>query len=142
MKKNTNTLTVSIEVTDEMLDDVMVTALEGGINYWAEKQTLKNNDYKGADYASHAISRGAEMRVHLREDCLFEESRQVKSDPHNEAYRNKKAYRKIYKLNKELLLQGCQKYVDRGKKFDTSYMDADDADLILQYSLFGDVIFG
>jgi len=134
-----NILNITIEATDEMLDDIMVTALEGGINYWAEKQTLKNNDYKGADYASHAVSKGAEMRVHLREDCLFEESHQVKSDSTSH---NNKAYKKIYKLDKELLLQGCQKYVDRGKKFDTSYMDADDADLILQYSLFGDIIFG
>ena len=54
-----NKINLEIEVSDQDINDILVTAFEGGINYWAYKAEPKDGDYKGADYASDALSRGA-----------------------------------------------------------------------------------
>ena len=78
---------LAVRVRNEDIDDIMVSALEGGINYWCRKAEVKGG-YLG-EYASDQISRGGELILH-----------------------------------------------------DTEDIDAEDADCIIQYALFGDVIYG
>ena len=114
------------EVTSQDIDDIMVAALEGGINYWCRKVKVVG-DYLG-EYASEQISRGGSLILYDAE-----------SSDH-------------WELDLEKLMNGIQKaiednwfddydwYVDG--KLDTSEIDAEVADTIVQFALFDDIIFG
>ena len=123
-----------VRVRNEDIDDIMVSALEGGINYWCKKAEVKG-DYLG-EYASDQISRGGELVLHDAEE------------------------NKSYTLSKEKFIEGLKKYIaagntgciDREKNrigvytgklnMDPCNIDAGAADCIIQYALFGDVIYG
>jgi hypothetical protein len=47
-----------------------------------------------------------------------------------------------YRLTKEKLHKGCQQYADHKKQFEYENFDADDADMIVQYAIFNDIIYG
>lgn len=124
----------NIKIQNEDIDDIMVSALEGGINYWCRKAEVKG-DYLGK-YASDQISRGGELILHDAEE------------------------NKAYTLNKGKFIEGLKKYIMAGNtgcidretnsvgvytgklNIDTCNIDAGNADCIIQYALFGDVIYG
>ena len=125
-------VTLKIQLSDEDIDDIMSTALEGGINYWCDEVEVAG-DYLGK-YASDQISRGGMLKIHdVNED-------------------------KVYILTKEKFLEGFKKYVKQGNVSidrelnngiytgnlicDTCNIDANDADSIIQLSLFGEEVFG
>lgn len=122
-------VTKNISVTDENIDDIMVTALEGGINYWCGSALPKDEDYKGADYASHAVSKGATLILTDVEDESEE-----------------------WELTREKLLEGVSKYLSLNNpadivdeetgELDACMIDADVADCILQLALFNEIVFG
>ena len=113
-------------VTPQDIDDIMVTALDGGINYWCRKAEVVG-EYLG-EYASDQISRGGSLILYDAE-----------SSDH-------------WELNLEKLLYGIQKaiednwfsdydwYVDG--ELDCCQIDADVADVIVQLALSDDVVFG
>ena len=113
-------------VTPQDIDDIMVTALEGGINYWCRKAEVVG-EYLG-EYASDQISRGGSLILYDAE-----------SSDH-------------WELNLEKLLDGIQKaiednwfsdydwYVDG--ELDCCQIDAEVADTIVQLALFDDIVFG
>lgn len=116
----------NVVVKNEDIDDIMVSALEGGITYWCDRAEVVG-EYLG-EYASEQISRGGTLRLYDIED--YEE------------------------LTKEKFLQGLRLYlsrpkagdflefVDRELRIDPGYADAEVADCIIQYAIFGDVIYG
>lgn len=118
----------SVVVTPDDIDDIMVSALEGGINYWCSKAEVVG-EYLG-EYGSEQISRGGILKLYNLEE------------------------NKVYELTKEKFLKGLEKYIknpiysdflefkDHEIRLDTGYADADVADTIIQYALFDDVIFG
>lgn len=55
--------TVKTTITSEQIDDIMTSALEGGISYWCNQVKVKGN-YEG--YASDQISKGGVLK--LRDD--------------------------------------------------------------------------
>ena len=57
-------LLIVADVEDKLIDNIMVTALEGGINYWCEKVEVKDKDYKGKEFASDVISAGGVLVFH------------------------------------------------------------------------------
>lgn len=57
-----NEKTIEIHITDEMIDDIMVSALEGGINYWCDEAKVVGK-YLG-EYASDQISRDGVLKLH------------------------------------------------------------------------------
>ena len=77
-----------VRVRNEDIDDIMVSALEGGINYWCRKAEVKG-DYLG-EYASDQISRGGELILHDAEE------------------------NKSYTLSKEKFIDGLKKYIAAG----------------------------
>lgn len=125
-----NTYNVEInkkyEITSQDIDDIMVTALEGGIAYWCRKAKVVG-DYLG-EYASDQISRGGSLILYDAE-----------SSDH-------------WELDLEKLLHGIEKaiednwfddydwYVDG--KLDCCQIDAEVADTIVQLALFDDIVFG
>lgn len=130
-KEETGTL-LSVEfkvrISDEDIDDIMVSALEGGINYWCYRAEAVGNPL--GEYASDQISRGGMLRLYDRED------------------------ESVYELTKEKLVKGVAMYlenptqsdvlevIDHELRLDTSYVDAVVSDCMVQYALFDDIIYG
>lgn len=114
------------QLTRQDVDDIMVGALEGGINYWCREAEVVG-DYLG-EYASDQISRGGKLILH-------------------DAESNDK-----WELDLEKFLNGMKLWVQNGDDnygavqkdgtVDTCQIDAEMADLIVQYALFGGVVFG
>ena len=116
----------AVIVTQGDVDDIMVCALEGGINYWCSSAEVVEDEYYG-EYASDQISRGGSLRLYDSED--------------DEEY--------ILTLDK--FLKGIKLAVNDGYGkdwfgddgwLDTMNIDGEAADVIVQMALFGEVVFG
>lgn len=117
---------INIELTQQDIDDIMVGALEGGINYWCDEAAVEGGEYLGK-YASDQISRGGTLLLH---------------DTDEDAYR---------KLDLEKFLKGFKLWLEnggdqygavQGHEVDCCNIDAGCADEIVQYALFGEVVYG
>lgn len=118
----------NVVVSNDDIDDIMAGALEGGINYWCNKAEVVGN-YLG-EYASEQISRGGQIFLHDMEDS------------------------KTYTLDKDKFLRGLKMYLEKTHPYDileeinnkliidTCNADATVCDMIIQYALFDDVIYG
>ena len=83
-----NTINVPIKINDDTIDDILCTALEGGITYWCYKINVENGDYKGKDWAHEVVSSGGSLILHTEDDPY------------------------LVKLNLDTFIKGCQKYAD------------------------------
>lgn len=134
----TNTVITQTEVTvtNQDIDDIVGTALDSGISYWAHKAEVVGK-YRG-EFASDQISRDGELVIYLDEPF---------DDDDTEAYT----------LDKASFLRGLRMYLEDPEKpynivefdektgknvIDTGMVDAVVADIIIQYALFGEVVFG
>lgn len=120
-------VTFSVVVTPEDIDDIMVSALEGGITHWCNEAEVVG-EYLG-EYGSDQISRGGTLKLHVW------------------------GSNEVHELTKEKFLKGLEKYVknpiysdflefvDHEVRLDTGYADADAADAIIQYALFSELVF-
>lgn len=116
--------TSEVVVTEQDIDDIMATALEGGINYWCDGAEVVG-EYLG-QYASDQISRDGELMLYDVEECTS------------------------YMLTLEMFLNGVVLAIEKGyatdwlegNHIDTCNIDAEAADVIIQMALFGDVIYG
>lgn len=122
---------VMVRLTDQDVDDIMTTALEGGIYYWCDRITVEC-EYLG-EYASDQISRGGTLKIHAMEP--FDEQGI-----------------EWYELDIEKFAQGFRLWLENGGdrygavscdgKVDCSKIDAVCADDIVQYALFGELVYG
>ena len=126
MKKFEVKVEIRVELTQQDIDDIMVAALEGGINYWCDEAAEEGGEYLGK-YASDQISRGGTLLLH---------------DTDEDAYR---------KLDLEKFLKGFKLWLEnggdqygavQGHEVDCCNIDAGCADEIVQYALFGEVVYG
>ena len=118
MSKERNFVLKPIEVTDDHLDSILVGAFEGGSNYWAVKVEVAKDDYKGKKFASECVAAGGELYITTTEGDL-------------------------HLLTKNSLINGLQQYLDESKH--KNWPDGGDSmtdDVILQYALFGEVVYG
>lgn len=115
-----------ILLTVEDIDDIMVCALEGGINYWcSEAEVIEEKSV--ADWGHEQIARGGVLMLHDAEEDM------------------------AYELTLEKFLNGFKLWVTQGMDFygavsghevDCCEIDASCADNIIQLALFGEVIYG
>lgn len=117
------------KITDQGIDDIIVTALEGGINYWCMKAVPINKDgdleYLG-EYASDQISRGGSLVLYDNE-----------SDD-------------TWVLDKEKFMKGLDIFIRKcgednhthNNYIDAGTIDSTLADCIVQFALFDDLVFG
>lgn len=121
----------TVYLTQQDIDDIMVAALEGGINYWCWRVVVQG-DYLGK-YASEQISRGGKLAVWIDEP--FEDDKTC------------------YMLDRDKFLAGFKLWLEKGGdsydaidysdgSVDCGQIDATCADEIVQYALFGEVVFG
>ena len=122
-----NKVKVEFEVllSDQDIDDIMVSVLEGGITYWCDRVDVVDK-YLG-EYASDQISRGGSLILY---DCESDDK---------------------WVLTREKFLNGVKKFIsihpdvnvlDKDKRIDTWKIDGCFADMIIQYALFDDIMFG
>ena len=125
-----NKITRTVEISDELIENVLCSAFEGGIVYWANniscediKDMHKVGGYKH-EYLTKTEKEDAVMYIHTMEGgkvkitkSLILEALQQMGDPKNKCT---KALSRI--LNEEY--------------------DADDADLAVQIACFGEVVYG
>jgi hypothetical protein len=140
--------TVPIEVDMKWVNDLLITATEGGVNYWCEdlhvvlrpsgddikkvEDWFVANDSNGIEYL-----KDVSLQILAGGTVLFMEIEDDHKD--NEAE---------YTLTLQKVLRGIQIFTNKGMtesdhlKLDLENMDANDADLLIQYGLFGEVRFG
>lgn len=122
---------ITVYLTQQDIDDIMVSAFEGGINYWCRRVVVQG-DYLGK-YASEQISRGGKLAIWLDEP--FEDDKTC------------------YVLDRDKFLAGFKLWIESdGDSYnaidhsdgsiDCGQIDAVCADEIIQYALFGEVVFG
>lgn len=114
-----------VKLSKQDIDDIVCTALEGGITYWCDYARV-DGDYLG-EYVSDQISRGGSLILHDEEDDLE------------------------YALDLDNFIGGfvtaCKdgyayEWFDDDGSVDFGMIDADAADVIIQYALFGEVVYG
>lgn len=123
-------------VSREVLEDIFVTALEGGSNYWyflsekavkkIRKAVPKSEDPYLSTAILKAIEKGVEIPINDAEDEEWE----------------------IGTLSIKSIQDGLQKLSESSQRWalerhmNEDRMDADSADVVLQYMIFGEVIYG
>lgn len=124
----------SVFVTDEDIDDIMVSALEGGINYWCDVAKVEESNRVSA-WGHEQIARGGSLKLHVIEPFDNDGT-------------------EWYELTKEKFLNGLKRYLrtpgmeittlpsGNHMGLDTGQIDANGADEIIQFALFGEVVYG
>ena len=118
---------MSIEVSNETISDILTTALEGGINYWCKRaEILYDTLPRGVEavYASDVIALGGSIKLY---DIDSEETWIL--DPKS----FEKGIKQYLKDNSSCITDG---------EIDAGVLDAGDADQIIQYSIFSELMFG
>lgn len=117
--------TLEVLVTTQDIDDIMCTALEGGITHWCCK--AKPVGRRLGVFAHEQISRGGSLILYDAES----------SDK--------------WELTRDKFLTGFKNWLEAGSsdagvlignEVDTGGIDAECADAIIQFALFGEVVFG
>lgn len=113
---------ITIGLTQQDIDDIMSTALDS-ICYWCGTAEVVG-EYLG-EYASDQISRGGALILHDAESA------------------------QTWELTLEKFLNGVKLYFEQGchvqvedNAIDAGDIDANDADCIIQFAVFGEVVFG
>lgn len=125
--KAVGSIKVEVPITTDDIENITVTAFEGGINYWAG---LKNDSplWKSKP-AKEPLSSWA-TKLLLKGESVF------LYDIENPDNTN-------FELNLKGLLYGIEKYyIVTDYQMDKENWDAESADCIVQYALFGEIVFG
>ena len=111
-----------MKITNEDINDLVTCALEGGINYWCEKAEITKQPTEEYEFASDVIGIGGEITLHDAE-----------SDD-------------TWVLDKEKFLKGVEKAIEHYEYADVEELidnhDAETADVIIQFAIFDEIVFG
>lgn len=125
---------IKVRLTTQDIDDIMCTALEGGINYWASEAKVQANK-RVSEWGHEQIARDGKLLIRVDEPF---------DDDNTD----------VYELTLEKFLGGFKMWMANGGygtgviddcgtgDLDVGCIDAVDADSIIQYALFGEVVFG
>lgn len=119
------TAQIKVNLTTEDIDDIMVCALEGGVNYWIRDAEVVE-EKRCADWGHEQIARGGALILH---DAESEDK---------------------WELNLDNFLNGFKLWIENGGdhygavengEVDCCNIDAECADEIIQYALFGKLTY-
>lgn len=114
---------IPFEIKEEFISDVLSTAFSGGSNYWIEDIKNLSNDPKSHHF-SRSVAQGDTLEIIDNEDY------------------------KVHKLDKDIFAEGYKRYAEFCLKkgiqvySDPCDIDSQVADMILQFAIFNDLIFG
>ena len=127
-----NTITRTVEISDELIKGVLCSAFEGGITYWADNVSCEDNkDMKKVGgwkdtYLTKTKKKDAVMYIHT-------------SDGRDEKF----------PITKKSIIDALQKmdtpeykYTKALSRILNEQYDADDADIVVQTACFGEVVYG
>lgn len=129
------TITINQEIEREVLEDIFVTALEGGSNYWyylSDEATklIRNAVPKSEDpYLSTAILKAIEKGVDVPINDAEHEDEVIGT------ISLKTMQERLQKLSRSANSDALMAHIKEEG-------DAETADVVLQYLAFGEVIFG
>jgi len=114
-----------VDLTGDDIETIVITALEGGIAYWA---TLDNTT---AEWAH----KPPKFPVSQYATQLLLENKGIKLiDEEDED--------KSFEITLQKFIKGVEQYVNNEAQADMDDIDAASVDMIFQYALFGEVIYG
>lgn len=125
--KQTLTVTQTVEVSKEFLNDVMTTALEGGINYWASITETKTENVEGDTVYLSATVVDAEDEDAEEHTVTLEKLVE--------------AIQKIVQPEFDLRQDIKKSIISGVLKQDAGYIDAEGADVIFQVAAMGSIVF-
>jgi hypothetical protein len=125
MKEDSKNITdkfiwIELSVSSEFLSDVKITALEGGINYWAK--VLSYNKYSREHLIQDLESND---KWYISNAVIFKGLNRILSNPKFQ----------IASRIKQYILNGVMEK-------DSGHIDAEAADCIVQAGLFNEIVFG
>ena len=135
--KNELEVKIPVRLSDEDIEDLMVTAMEGGIGYWA---CLDNTDARFADAPE--------------DESLAETATKILLDGGGVTFLDNEDRSQAFILRLDLLLEGVRLYLTESyctqnfemkngvARLDMCMVDAEIADMIIQYALFGKLVYG
>ena len=129
------TITINQEIKREVLEDIFVTALEGGSNYWyylSDEATklIRNAVPKSEDpYLSTAILKAIEKGVDVPINDAEHEDEVIGT------ISLKTMQERLQKLSRSANSDALMAHIKEEG-------DADTADVVLQYLAFGEIVFG
>jgi len=132
MKTYNVKITQSHDFTPDDINNLVVAAIEGGINYWCRKAEKKRNP----DGSFFGIAKEDEDKIEFASDLIGYGGVLILHD----AESNDK-----WELDVEKMLKGIQMHCMTRNIALTDLMDnhdADDADAIVQYATMGEIVFG
>jgi len=122
MKKHSIDVVAKIELSDQDIDDLMVTALEGGINYWVRDIENIVPDGVEFEYRSELIAKGGSLKI---TDDEMGDTNVLNLENFMEGVREVCRIRGFY---------NGQELMDNH--------DAEIADMIIQIALYKEIMFG
>jgi hypothetical protein len=115
---------VEMTVTPYDVENIIITAIEGGIGYWA---CLLNDEIEFDNQPDDIpVSQYATELLLLGETIKFADTEE---------------FSEIWELTLEKLLLGIKLSME-DEPFDLNDLDAEQSDCIVQYALFGELIYG
>jgi hypothetical protein len=127
------TTTVTHEFTPSDINDLIVGALEGGINYWCRKAKIK----RGTDGFSYfGVAEEDQDKVVYASDVIGYNGTLILFDAESSDK---------WELTLENVLKGIKMHCTNRHIAPSGLMDnydAEDADCIVQYALFNELVFG
>lgn len=114
-------------ITSQEIEDIIVTALEGGIGYWA---MLRNDLPEFKEYIARYPNEPASI---ITSKMLQDDKTVILQDAEGD---------ELWPLTLNGLIKGLENYWQRGGKADIEDIDADGADSIIQFAVFDKIIFG
>lgn len=119
-----------IEISDELIENLLCTAFEGGITYWADNVSCEDNkDMKKVggwkhEYLTKTKKKDAKLIIHITIDDKVS-------------------------ITKKSIIDALQKmdtpeykYTKALNRILNEQYDADDADIVVQTACFGEVVYG
>lgn len=134
-------ITVPITLTEEFLADVLCTAIEGGVDYWADISDIKKRT-RTADKV---------------QDWDYVSARFTEREPSAEAAENADGERKTKVVGYAELAEGIQRVLTPGFKVndeirgwlsssagsnDAGMVDVTVADVVIQAAMYGEIVYG
>lgn len=120
---------VEKKITAGHITNVIITALEGGIGYWA---VLDNTTPEFEYYYENNNLKLSTSEIAA--EILFNDKSVFFEDNEDETER--------FELTLEKLVNGIKQFFMEHKDVDLWDIDANDGDTIIQYALFGELIYG
>lgn len=116
----------TVTISEEDVNDILCTALEGGINYWAVK-AIPEPEYKD-EIPSVAFSKGSNLKIVSDEGDVYTMTQ--------EGFKNSiERYAKEYDSS-------ILPITPDGVHLDTCNIDAEAADIIIQLAIFNEIVYG